>query len=132
MRSSTLICDDIRLEVGNRFSLMGVMHIVAVDQFPFTLPRMAVLNRLEGRGLGNVQTQIITPDRSAAVMVSDPSTIDLSAGGYMFNMVFFGNVVFREPGTYWVQTYFDSELISEVPFAVLVHEHHGTSYTVAQ
>lgn len=123
MRSSTLICDDIRLELGNRFSLMGVMHVAAVEQFPLSLMKLAVLNRLEGRGVGNVQTQIITPDRSAALVVSDPSPVDLSAGGYMFNMVFFGNVVFPEPGTYWVQTFFDSELISEVPFAVLLHQH---------
>lgn len=120
LRASTLICDDIRLEVGNRFSLMGVMHTIAVEQLPVSLLKLAVLNHLEGRGAGNVQTQIITPDRSAAVVSSNPSPIDLSGGGYMFNMVFFGNVVFPEAGTYWVQTFLDSELVSEVPFVVQI------------
>ncbi len=123
MRASTMICDDIRLELGNRFSLMGVMHVAPVEELPLSLMKLAVLNRLEGWGAGNVQTQIISPDRTTAVTVSNPSPIDLSAGGYMFNMVFFGNVVFPEAGTYWVQTFLDSELISEVPFAVVLHRH---------
>ena len=110
--------------------MMGVMHILGVHELPIALMKLAVVNRLEGRGTGNVQTQILAPDRSSAVTVSDSALIDLSAGGYMFNMVFFANVVFPEAGTYWVQTFFNSELVSEVPFAVMLHQQDVASTSV--
>lgn len=117
-----LVCDDVRFEVGNRLSLMGMFHAIAVQQLPASLMKFAVVNRLEGQGTATAEVRVLSPDRSEVVAASNASPIDLSAGGFTYNMVFFVNVVLAEEGTYWVQTLLDSEPVSEVPFSVGVHQ----------
>ena len=46
----TIFCDDVRLEVGNKLSLMGVFHQIAVHQFPVTVLKFAVVSQWCGRG----------------------------------------------------------------------------------
>ena len=43
----TIFCDDVRLEVGNKLSLMGVFHQIVVQQFPVTILKFALFY-LEG------------------------------------------------------------------------------------
>ena len=40
----TLFCDDVRLEVGNKLSYMGVFQTIVVPQVPVWLPKLAVVN----------------------------------------------------------------------------------------
>ncbi len=37
----TLFCDDVRLEVGNKLSYMGVFQNIVVPQLPVWLPKLA-------------------------------------------------------------------------------------------
>src|SRR5262249_52874503 len=43
----TVFCDDIRLEVGGKVSLIGVYHAVMLiqDEFPFTVPKFTMAVR---------------------------------------------------------------------------------------
>jgi len=119
----TLLCDDVRLEVGNRLSLMGMCQGIAVPQLPASLIKLAVITYWHGQGTGTTQVRVLSPDRSEAVLASDPAPIELSEGGSTHNLVFFVNVVLPWEGTYWVQTLLDSEVVDEVPFAVMLHQH---------
>ena len=115
----TLLCEDVRFEVGNRFSLMGVFHNLTAAQLPLVMLKFAVITYWHGQGTGNTEVRILSPDRSAIVMASQAAPIDLSADGFTYNLNFFVNVVFQQEGTYWVQTLLDSEVAGEVPLAVI-------------
>ena len=119
----TVVCEDVRVEVGNRLSFMGVFHAVGVEQLPVSLMKIAVINRLEGQGTAAVDVRILSPDRSQIVVASETAPVDLSAGGLNYNLVFFVNVVLPEAGTYWVQTLLDAQIVSEVPFSVVLLQH---------
>ena len=41
----TIFCDDVRLEVGNKLSLMGVFHQILVQHVPVTVMKFAVVTR---------------------------------------------------------------------------------------
>jgi hypothetical protein len=46
----TIFCDDVRLEVGNKLSLMGVFHQILVQHFPVTVMKFAVVTQWRGNG----------------------------------------------------------------------------------
>jgi hypothetical protein len=119
----TLLCDDVRLEVGNRLSIMGMFQSVVTAQLPISLIKLAAITYWHGQGTGTAEVRVLSPDRSEVVLASNASPIDLAAGGSTHNLVFFVNVVLPYEGTYWVQIILDSEVVDEVPFAVVLHQH---------
>ena len=115
----TICCDDVRLEVGNKLSLMGVFHQIVVQQFPVTLMKFAVVNQWRGAGRHLSEVRILTPDRQQAVVLAEPSLFEIMRGGVANNVSFFFNVVFPAPGKYRVQTLVDSTLMDEQELTLL-------------
>jgi hypothetical protein len=111
--SYTIFCDDVRLEVGNKLSLMGVFHQIVVQQFPVTLLKFAVVSQWRGEGRSLSEVRILTPDRRQAVVMAEPSPFEVTPGGVANNVSFFFNVAFPAPGKYLVQTLVDSNLFDE-------------------
>jgi hypothetical protein len=109
----TIFCDDVRLEVGNKLSLMGVFHQVAVQRFPVTLMKFAVVSQWRGEGSHLSEVRILSPDRRQPVVMAEPSPFDVMPGGVANNISFFFNVEFPAPGLYRVQTLVDSTLADE-------------------
>ena len=109
----TLFCDDVRLEVGNKLSLMGVFQNIMVQQLPVSLIKFAVVNHWRGEGVHLSEVRILTPDRQQPVVVSQPTRFEIQPGGFADNISFFVNVTFPTPGEYWVQTLIDSNLFDE-------------------
>jgi hypothetical protein len=126
----TLLCDDVRIEIGNRLSLIGMFQSVVTDQLPIALIKLAVLTYWHGQGTGTAEVRILSPDRSAFIAVSNPNLVDLSAGGFTHNLVFFVNVQLPEEGTYWVQIVLDSQVIDEAPFAVVLHQQDSVEVSI--
>lgn len=115
----TILCDDVRLEAGNRLSLMGVFQNLVVQQLPVSLIKLAVVNHWAGEGAYLSEVRILTPDKKQPVAVSQPTRFEIApGGGYADNISFFVNVVFHEPGQYWVQTLVDSTLFDEQPLII--------------
>jgi hypothetical protein len=109
----TLFCDDVRLEVGNKLSLMGVFQNIMVQQLPVSLIKFAVVNHWRGEGAHLSEVRILTPDRQHPIVVSQPTRFEIQPGGFADNISFFVNVTFPAPGEYWVQTLVDSNLFDE-------------------
>jgi uncharacterized protein DUF6941 len=109
----TLFCDDVRLEAGHKLSFMGVFQNILVQQIPVSLIKFAVVNHWEGQGSYLSEVRILTPDRQQAVVVSQPTRFEISAGGYADNISFFVNVTFPTSGRYVVQTLIDSNVFKE-------------------
>ncbi len=102
----TLFCDDVRLEAGNKLSFMGVFQNIMVQQMPVSLIKFAVVNHW--RGEGNHQH----------IVASQPTSLQITPGGFADNISFFVNVTFPAPGQYWVQTLVDSNLFDEQQLTV--------------
>jgi hypothetical protein len=116
--SYTILCDDVRLEVGNKISMMGVFQNIMVERLPISLIKFAVINHWRGEGKYRTEVRILSPNRQEVVVTSHPTEIELAQGGFTDNVSFFVNVVFPDPGNYWVQTLADSVLLNE--FQLLV------------
>lgn len=114
----TLLCDDVRLEMGNKISMMGVFQNIMVERLPISLIKFAVVNHWRGEGIHQTEVRIVSPDKNNLVVTSQPTNIELAAGGFTDNVSFFVNVVFQTAGTYWVQTLANTVLLEEFPLIV--------------
>ena len=108
----TLFCDDVRLEVGNKLSYMGVFQTIIVPQLPVWLPKLAVVNHWKGDGVHLSEVRILMPDRQQALVVSQPARFEITHGS-ADNISFFVNVTLPVSGDYVVQTLVDSNLFDE-------------------
>lgn len=114
----TLLCDDVRLEMGNKVSLMGVFQNIMVEKLPISLIKFAVVNHWRGEGAHQTEVRIMSPDKRKLVVTSQPTGIELAPGGFTDNVSFFVNVVFPTAGTYWVQTLANKVMLEEFPLIV--------------
>jgi hypothetical protein len=114
----TLFCDDVRLEVGNKLSFMGVFQNIMVQQMPVSLIKFAVVNHWRGEGTHLSEVRILTPDRQHPIVASQPTSLEIAPGGFADNISFFVNVTFPTAGQYWVQTLVDSNLFDEQQLTV--------------
>jgi hypothetical protein len=122
----TIFCDDVRLEVGNKLSLMGVFHQIALHQFPVTVLKFAVVTQWRGEGRHLSEVRILSPDRQSAVVLAEPSLFEVAPGGVANNISFFFNVEFPAPGNYRVQTLIDSSLADEQELTLILVDAAGT------
>lgn len=114
----TLLCDDVRLEVGNKLSFMGVFQNIVVQQMPVRLFKFAVVNHWRGQGTHLSEVRILTPDRRQPIAFSQPTSFEIGASGFADNISFFIDVTFPETGQYWVQTLVNSNLFDEQSLTV--------------
>jgi len=114
----TIFCDDVRLEAGNKLSFMGVFQNIMVQQLPASLIKFAVINHWKGQGTYLSEVRILTPDRQGFVVVSQPTSFEINAGGFADNISFFVNVTFPKAGNYFVQTLVNSNLFEEQVLAI--------------
>src|SRR5436190_22584481 len=115
----TLFCDDVRLEIGNKLSYMGVFQTIIVPQMPVWLPKLAVVNHWRGNGAHLSEVRILMPDRQQALVVSQPARFEISHGS-ADNISFFVKVTFPVSGEYLVQTLIDSNLYDDRILTVFV------------
>jgi hypothetical protein len=122
----TLFCDDVRLEVGNKLSLMGVFHQIAVQRFPVTLMKFAIVTQWRGEGSHLSEVRVMSPDRKQLIVQADPAPFDVAPGGVANNISFFFNVEFPAPGRYHVQTLINSTLADEQELTLILVDHTGS------
>src|SRR5215212_11559622 len=84
----TLFCDDVRLEVGNKLSLMGLFQNIVVQQVPVSLIKFAVVNHWRGEGTHLSEVRILTPDKQQPIVVSQPTPFEIATGGVADNISF--------------------------------------------
>lgn len=114
----TLLCDDVRIEMGNKISLMGIFQNIMVEKLPVSLIKFAVINHWQGSGDHETEIRILSPDKANLVVTSQPTKIELAQGGFTDNVSFFVNVVFPNAGTYWIQTIANTVVLDELPLIV--------------
>jgi hypothetical protein len=116
----SLLCDDIRLEAGNKLSLMGIFQNVCFQSLPATILKFALLNHWTGRGEHLTEIRIVSPDRNKLMLQTAPSSFSLDPGGFADNVTFFTNVVFTEEGPHIIQIYLNQIMAKEIYLNVVV------------
>lgn len=114
----TLLCDDVRIEMGNKISMMGIFQNIMVEKMPVSLIKFAVINHWKGQGSHQTEVRILSPDKNNVVVSSQPTMLELAPGGFTDNVSFFVNVLFPDAGTYWVQTIANGVVLDEFPLIV--------------
>jgi len=121
MKTSQLVysitCDDVRIEMGNKLSLMGLFENIFFQSFPSVLLKFAIVNHWIGNGNFETHMKILAPDRKE-VVVSAPSKFAIEVNGYADNVTFFTNVNFERGGAHIIQIYLDGNLAAERPLYV--------------
>ena len=115
----TILCEDVRLEVGQKFSLIGVVYAIRVPQLPINILKLVILNHWSGEGQYLSEVRILTPDRTQPVAVSQPSAFEIPPGGYADNVTMFANITFPVAGDYVVQTLINSTLFAEQVLTIM-------------
>jgi hypothetical protein len=118
--SFTIICDDVRQEVGGKVSLMGLFENIYAVKFPAIHPRLAVVTEWsEGAGEYEIRTRLLSPDRQTVIRET-ASRITLNGVNYRHRDVSVHlNVEFKAPGTYWIENSLDDELMNTMPLKVM-------------
>ena len=73
----TLLCDDVRLEMGNKISLMGVFQNIMVERLPISIIKFAVVNHWRGEGYHQTEVRIMAPDKENLIVTSQPTLLEL-------------------------------------------------------
>jgi hypothetical protein len=108
----SIVCDDVRIEMGNKLSLMGVFENVFMPVFPSVLLKFAIVNHWQGQGDFETQVRVLTPERRELV-TSVPSRFTIEAQGYADNITFFTNVTFQRAGPHTIQIFVDKRAVAE-------------------
>lgn len=108
-----LLCDDVRLEIGNKLSLMGVFQEVYVQRLPVMLPKIAVVTQWRGEGDYSTELRVLSPDRVVTIAGSPTTSFEIPPNGFANNITFFINLHIERPGEYILQTYLNSNLFME-------------------
>ena len=123
----SITCDDVRIEMGNKLSLMGLFENIFFQNFPSALLKFAIVNHWVGSGQFETHVKILAPDRKE-VVVSVPSKFSIETNGYADNVTFFTNVSFERTGAHIVQIYIDGNIAAER--SLYVHHVPGAPATV--
>lgn len=115
----TILCEDVRLEIGQKLSLIGIFYSIQVPQLPINVLKLAILNHWSGEGQYLSEVRILTPDRTQPVAVSQPSAFEIPPGGYADNVTMFANVTFPVAGDYVVQALINSTLFAEQSLTIM-------------
>ncbi|MEW5976702.1 MAG: hypothetical protein AB1898_12940 [Acidobacteriota bacterium] len=116
----SILCDDVRLEAGNKLSLMGIFANIYFPSLPSNVLKFALLNHWVGNGDHITEIKIVSPDRSQIVASVPPSQFAISPGGFADNVTIFTNVVFHQEGTHFIHVYLDQILVREIFLHVTV------------
>lgn len=117
----TLLCDDVRQEIGGKISLMGIFENIYASSFPAVHPRLAVINEWsEGIGEFESTLRILSPDRKV-ILRESVSRFKLIDARYRHRDISIHlNIEFRDPGTYWIENYLDGILVNSVPLQIIL------------
>jgi hypothetical protein len=117
--SYTLICDDVRQEMGGKFSLMGLFESIYATTFPALHHRFAVVNEWTGgRGDFTVRIRLLAPDQEQVLSESETKLSLFNETQRHRDISIRHNTTFKVPGTYWIEMILDGERVGMAPLVV--------------
>ena len=117
----TILCDDVRQEMGGKFSLMGLFESIYSNTFPALHPRFAIVNEWTG-GKGEFLSRIrlLAPDQKQVLSESDAKINLFNESQRHRDISVRFNSTFNVPGTYWIETLLDQERAGIIPLNIQI------------
>jgi hypothetical protein len=115
----SLLCDDVRQEMGGKFSLMGLFESIFSGTFPALHHRFAIVSEWTG-GKGEFLSRIrlLAPDQKQVISESESKISLFSESQRHRDISFRFNTSFSVPGTYWVEILLDGERAGIMPLSL--------------
>ncbi|MDD5541861.1 MAG: hypothetical protein PHX83_01650 [Acidobacteriia bacterium] len=114
----SLLCDDVRVELGNKLSLMGLFRNIYFYALPSTMLKFAVINHWTGSGQYTSEVKILSPDRSKIVAQAQAAPFVIEPQGFADNITIFANVTFDREGPHHLQVYVNGVMIREIDLLI--------------
>ena len=115
----TILCDDVRQEMGGKFSLMGLFETISAATFPAIHPRFAIMNEWSGgRGEFIAKIRVLAPDRKTVISESEAKLALFNETQHHRDISLRFNTTFPTPGTYWIEMLLDNVQVALVPLPV--------------
>jgi hypothetical protein len=112
----TILCDDVRQEMGGKFSLMGLFENIYANSFPAVHPRFAIINEwIGGKGEFKVRTKVLSPDKRTVLSESEAALSLYGETQRHRDISVRFNTAFPAPGIYWIEMLLDDERVALVP-----------------
>lgn len=122
-----VVCDDIRFEMADKISLMGLFDSINVQSFPTVHPRLSVVAAWAGlRGEAVSEIHLVDPSGNVIGRLGVAHLKETGEKKGARHIAVTYNVPFQTPGTHEIKIYLNSELIRSIPFPV---RSVGTSQT---
>jgi hypothetical protein len=114
--SYTILCDDVRQELGGKFSLMGLFESIYAGQFPAIHPRFAIVNEWTGgKGDFRLKIRLLTTNKQEVLSESEAKLSLYSETQRHRDISVRFNTTFKTPGTYWIEMLLDDDRVALVP-----------------
>ena len=113
----SVMCDDVRREDNGKFMLLGIFEAINAKEFPARHHTLFVANRwCKGEGSFTQKIRIVNTKDKAVVFQTEEQPFQLSdIDTHHTIMSRFNNLLFPDPGKYWVEVFLNNELILNYP-----------------
>ncbi len=112
----SILCDDVRQEMGGKFSLMGLFESIYANSFPAIHPRFAIVNEwVGGKGDFRLKIRLLNVNKQEVLSESESTMSLYSEAQRHRDIAVRFNTSFPVPGTYWLQMLLDDEQVAMVP-----------------
>jgi hypothetical protein len=117
----SLLCEEIRQEVTGSFFLIGVINYIRVPQLPVVAFKLSVFNRwTAGIGQFTESVRLVAPDQVTVLRKGEVKFTLQEANLHATNVTVFGQVEFKNAGTYYVEVLVDDVMKLRYPVPVMV------------
>jgi hypothetical protein len=113
----SVLCDDVRREDNGKFMLLGLFETINSRKFPATHHTLFVANRwCKGEGSYSQRIRIVNAKDNSLIFQTDEQPFELQDINSHHTLISrFNNLVFPNPGKYWVEILLNGELVLNYP-----------------
>jgi len=117
----SLLCEDVRQESSGNFIIIGVIGLIRVPKIPITALKLCIFNRwAAGVGAFTESVRLVAPDQTTVVRKSEVKFALRDTSSHATNVSLFGQVEFKEAGTYYVEVIVDEVMKLRFPLVVAI------------
>lgn len=114
------LCDDVRSEIGGKFSYIGQTEVVFSPVLPFVVPKAFIVYSCSGPvGKYNVSTKVTNIDSGQVIFSIPDHMIEIKKINQSIREVYaLHNLQYKEEGKYLVEVLYDNEEILNFSYLV--------------
>jgi len=120
----SVVCDDVRREDNGKFMLLGLFEAINAVEFPARHHTLFVANRwCKGEGSFTQKIRIVNSKDQTIVFQTEDQPFQLADIDTHHTIVSrFNNLLFPNPGKYWVEIFLNNELMLNYPIMLRVKD----------